>query len=240
MGSVSEPTITQEIVDPPADPGEHESASTSASHPSRALFLLVVAGHSTPAEFVCPSSSDSPDDLRNRENDSEGGLPESAAQPGKNRFQFRGYPYMSYGYQLPYARRGKPRATMDVRMPVNSDKGPFFMAGTEDGNTRTTNDIYSGVTELPSGGDFNDLEEILKIGSERWRPYNSQNHNGEGQNVLFVDSHVEFIKRPLAGVGYDNIFTYQTSWNDPLETYLGEIPENLYGPLSNTDSVIVP
>jgi len=93
---------------------------------------------------------------------------------------------------------------------------------------------------LPSGGDFDNQDLILRIGSERWRPYNSQNHNGEGQNVLFVDSHVAFIKRPLAGVGYDNIYTYQMSWTNPLDVFLGDIPEDEIGPLSNTDSVIVP
>ncbi len=240
MGSAEEPTITQEVVDPPANQNEHESDSTSASHPSRAMFLLVIAGHSTPGEFICPSSADGADDLRNRESDSEGGLAQSAAQPGKNRFEFRGYPYMSYGYQLPYARRGKPRGTMDVRMPVNADKGPFFTADAEHSGSRTTADIESGVTELPDEGDFDDEELILRIGSERWRPYNSQNHNGEGQNVLFVDSHVEFIKRPLAGVGYDNIYTYQDSWTEPMSVYRGVIPADRYGPLSNTDSVIVP
>jgi prepilin-type N-terminal cleavage/methylation domain-containing protein/prepilin-type processing-associated H-X9-DG protein len=240
MGSTSEPTITQEVVDPGMGGDPHESESTTASHPSRSMFLLVVAGHSTPAEFVCPSSADNSDDLRNRGSDSEV-PPESAAQPGKNRFDFRGYPYMSYGYQLPYARRAKPRATLDVRMAVNADKGPFFMGGSEDsGDTKTTPDVYSGVNVLPSGGDFDQEDRILKIGAERWRPYNSQNHNGEGQNVLFVDSHVEFIKKPLAGVGYDNIYTHQMDWTDPMQTYKGEIPRNLAGPLCNTDSVIVP
>jgi len=240
MGSSQEPTITQEVVDPPANAQEHESDSTSASHPTRAMFLLVIAGHSTPGEFICPSSADSPDDLRNRGTDSEGSLDQSAAQPGKNRFEFRGYPYVSYGYQLPYARRGKPRGTLDVRMPVNADKGPFFMADEEDQGTKTTPDVESGVDTLPSGGDFDDRDDILRIGSERWRPYNSQNHNGEGQNVLFVDSHVEFIKRPLAGVGYDNIYTYQFSWTDWKGIYLGTIPGDFFGPLCNTDSVIVP
>ena len=238
MGSAKQPTITQEVVDPPAN-DDNESDSTTASHPTRALFLLVIAGFSTAGEFVCPSSADGADDLRNRENDSTSG-DEQAAQPGKNRFEFRGYPYMSYGYQLPYARRGKPRGTMDVRMAVNADKGPFFMADAEDPGTKTTADDYSGVTVLPRDGDFGDQDLILRIGSERWRPYNSQNHNGEGQNVLYVDSHVDFVKRPLAGVGYDNIYTYQETWTDPLDVFLGLRPEDFIGPLSNTDSVIVP
>ena len=235
MGSVAGPTITQET-------GWNKDSNTyeytDESHPSRALFLLVIAGQSTPAEFICPSSSDMADDLRNRESDSTQGS-ETAAQPGKNRFDFRGYPYLSYGFQMPYARRGKPRATSDVRMPINSDKGPYFTAAAEDSGSRTTADMESGV-QVPSGGDFSDVEKVLRLSTEKWRPYNSQNHNGEGQNVLFVDSHVEFMKKPIAGVAYDNIYTMQESWDDALDSYLGQRPEDQFGPGTNTDAVIVP
>jgi len=36
---------------------------------------------------------------------------------------------------------------------------------------------------------------------------NSNNHGGDGQNVLYVDGHVEFHASPFAGVKRDNIFT---------------------------------
>jgi len=65
------------------------------------LFLLIVAGQSTPGQFICPSAGDTEDDLRNRGTDAAVGT-ESAGQPGKNRFDFRGYPYLSYAYQVPY------------------------------------------------------------------------------------------------------------------------------------------
>ncbi len=220
------------------------TTSPTANHPSRSNFLLVIAGQSTPGQFICPSSGDSEDDLRNRGSDSTQGN-ESAAQPGINRFDFRGYPFMSYGYQMPFARRGKPRQTLDVRMVLNADKGPYFTAGSGTGSTQTTPDIAVTGNGAPQAGQFGgSTEAILKVSNDRWRPYNSQNHNGEGQNALFVDGHAEFLRKPIVGVNNDNIYTYQIAFVDPngANILLGGDPgedENV-GPLTQTDSVIIP
>ena len=49
-------------------------------------------------------------------------------------------------------------------------------------------------------------------------------HQGEGQNVLFMDSHVEFEKRSFCGIEEDNIYTMQPSTDAPsdLEITKGE------------------
>jgi len=216
--------------------------SSSASHPSRSLFLLVVGGQSTPGQFVCPSATDTEDDLRNRGTDAPGATNgEAAAQPGKNRFDFRGYPYLSYSYQFPYSRRARPRPSLDARMPVGADKGPFFTAGASDASTQTTSDAASTTlaTNMWTSKAYSD---ILKLSNDDWRPYNSQNHNGEGQNVLYVDDHVEFQRRPIVGVNNDNIYTTITSYQDPKAALVGmaDQPNDTKGPAINTDSFLVP
>ena len=204
----------------------------SNTHPSRSLFLLVIGGGSSPKQFICPSSGDTEDPLRN-----VAGSVETAAQPGVNRFDFIGYPHLSYGYQLPYGTKGKPRNGMDSRMPLSADKGPYFeSAGTDASNGRTL-DQERNSAYTPSFGVS--AEEVLKLPTERWRPYNSRNHNGEGEEILFVDSHVEFLQKPIAGVNYDNIYTVQTGYN-LLQCMQGEKPDDLIGPWTNTDTVIVP
>jgi len=50
---------------------------------------------------------------------------------------------------------------------------------------------YSGTTEQAKAG-------------------NSISHQSEGQNVLFLDSHVEFAKRSYCSLEDDNIFTRST------------------------------
>jgi hypothetical protein len=46
--------------------------------------------------------------------------------------------------------------------------------------------------------------------TEQTRHGNTWSHQGDGQNVLFLDSHVNFEKRPYCSVDDDNIYTY---WN---------------------------
>jgi prepilin-type processing-associated H-X9-DG protein len=56
---------------------------------------------------------------------------------------------------------------------------------------------------------------------------NSNNHDGDGQNVLFGDGHVEFLQNPFVGVQRDNIFTNQK----------GQV---VASPVNATDSVLLP
>jgi len=65
---------------------------------------------------------------------------------------------------------------------------------------------------------------------ERIRNAVSENHGGAGQNVLYLDSHVEWVERPTVGVRQDNIFLVEG-----LLEYRGdEVPS---GP---TDSFLLP
>jgi len=53
----------------------------------------------------------------------------------------------------------------------------------------------------------------------RWRPFNSPNHggrgNGEGQNVLFANGGVSFVRIPAVGIDNDNIYTVMyDEWNE--------------------------
>jgi prepilin-type processing-associated H-X9-DG protein len=56
---------------------------------------------------------------------------------------------------------------------------------------------------LPDVAPFNGTAEQALNG-------NALAHQGDGQNVLFVDSHVGFEKRAFCSVGDDNIYT---SWD---------------------------
>ena len=203
------------------------------THPSRSMFLLIIRGQSTPGQFTCPSSGDTQDPLRNF----LGGVggTEKAAQPGYNRFDFYSYAAMSYGYQSPFARRGKPREALDVRMPINADKGPYFDMG-DPASWQRPDQLAVGMNPPQ----FGTAQETLRTDNDAWRPYNSRNHNGEGQAVLFIDGHVEFVKRPIVGVNNDNIYTIQNQDRTFLGSMEGLIPNDGYGPLTESDSVIIP
>jgi prepilin-type processing-associated H-X9-DG protein len=215
----------------PLTPGEE-----SRVHPSRALFMPVTDGTCTAKQFICPNSKDAEDDLRNG-----AGSTARAAQPGVNRFDFRGYGNLSYGYQLPFGPHARPSEKLDPRMAIMADKGPFFEAGTP-----TAGGVVPDkpVASLPPGmaitlPGLTSADALMKAVPSAWRPYNSRNHGGEGQNVLFMDGHVEFLKRPIVGVDNDNIYTQQGGLTREA-ILLGRSPQDLQGPLTETDSIIVP
>jgi prepilin-type N-terminal cleavage/methylation domain-containing protein len=217
--------------------------ATNKSHPSRSLFLLVVGGQQTTGQMICPSSSDQEDDMRNR-GAYANPAPESAARAGKTRFDFQGYNKLSYSYQLPYGRRGRPRESMDSRMPVSADKGPYFQAMVSNGEwvAGDSKDERSGVLVPSSWG--TDPVVIIKKSNEEWRPYNSGNHNQEGQTILYVDGHADFTKKPIEGINKDNIYTANDgNYQQQLNSLLGVVPSgpsDKFAPLTQTDSFLIP
>lgn len=215
-------------------PPDEMPRGLSNVHPSRSLFLLVTDSSCSPGQFVCPSTRDSEDDLRNPDG--------SPSQPGINRFDFRGYPYLSYGCQLPFGSNARPNENIDPSMPLIADRGPCFEAGTPIAGGIRVPDAARGSpgAEIvgPAPGTA-DPQKLLQLPNTEWEPFNSPNHGGEGQNVLFQDGHAEFVKKPIAGVDGDNIYTTQADFS-LLGILLGRQPADFVGPLTNTDSVIVP
>ena len=161
-----------------------------------------------------------------------------------NRFDFKGYTSLSYGYQLPYGRKAKPKEGLDARQPINADKGPFFDAGTTSTGNGTTPDARNTQAAPTVTQVGNTDDAILKADTDKWRPFNSRNHNQEGQNLLFIDGSVRFEKKPIVGVNSDNIYTQMTDY-----TFRGSLLGNFalgnnamsgQGPRTDTDSMIVP
>lgn len=216
------------------------TALATSSHPSRSLFMLIIGGQSTPGQFICPSSGDQEDSLRNFAGT------ETAAQPGRNRFDFIGWTALSYGYQMPYGKRAKPNTKLDVRMALAADKSPWAVAGTQNTTDRHTPDAPNTGLDLPTNWGT-DAAAILRRSNDDWRPYNSQNHNGEGEEILYADSHADFSKRPIAGVNNDNIYTAAgpsaTAFGQQYMYMLGQAPSatgDNFSPITNTDSFLVP
>lgn len=229
MGTTESLRISQETT---------KAISPKAGNPSRSLFMLIIGGQATPAQMVCLSSGDIEDDLRNYGPDSkDGGV--TAAQPGRNRFDFAGYDRLSYGYQLPFGPKALPNTRRDVRMALLADKGPYYAAGGEGlAGSRTRRDALFGAP-LPA---WSDAAAAQRSSSNENRPFNSANHNGEGQNICYFDGHADFSKRPIAGVNNDNIYTLASGKQNGLDYLIGMIPkaDETVGPVVNTDSFLVP
>ncbi|MBN1964947.1 MAG: prepilin-type N-terminal cleavage/methylation domain-containing protein [Anaerolineae bacterium] len=178
------------------------------------IWRLVQDGTESPKAIICPSSDDEPYEVNN---------PELVLDVAE-------WKQCSYGYQVPYGERGTPSNDRHQEMALAADKGP-----------------YGASLDGPHTADLSGSAPTLAVTAppDDWRPWNSLNHGGfeegEGQNVLYGDAHVDWHFKPLAGVMDDNIYT---SWADATgaDRTGGLLPVATGGtvPFSNTDSLIYP
>jgi len=128
-------------------------------------------------------------------------------------YNFRGLRNISYGYQVPFGPFDtRASENVDTRMALMADRGPYARTG----------------GELPKKLD-------LTTPPRKWQAFNSGNHggrgSGEGQNVLFADAHVSFLKTPIVGVDHDNIYTLMTENATIIGRFEGALP--IGGTISN-------
>lgn len=182
----------------------------SADSNSRNLFLAVRLKSITPEILICPEANDSLAGL----SDHLTGKPYYDFNVGNGGYRNK----LSYSYHLQFRDRdastkGYPLGmTSDTRMAVLADRNPFLE--------------YPGPP-VDSGWAAN----FLPPGSGT----NSPNHNGRGQNVGFLDGHVEWFNRPTAGPNEDNIYTIWAG----TEKQNGTITETSM-PQGDLDSFLVP
>lgn len=159
-----------------------------------ALFLLIRTQDIGSEVFTCPSS--------NAEKDNYGGSTNSAL----NRVSFTnvtsasGASNLSYSVAEPY-----PTTTaVGAGYKWNNSLSPEF-ALMADMNPGTA---PAGQDNVAQTFDDTTPQATLKQG-------NSNNHNKDGQNVLFGDGHVDFVTTPRAGIQKDNIYAAYTTAGSP-------------------------
>jgi prepilin-type processing-associated H-X9-DG protein len=160
----------------PSDPDGPKPNDVSA-----ALFLLLRTQEITTEVFTCPSSNAEKWDLGGGSNTALN-WSNWAGRDGIRK-------HLSYSYQNPY-----PDDDAVVRKFVlnNSVSAEFAVAA----------DINPGTE--------GDGQNVLAVGTTSatrdMKQANSRNHDGDGQNVLYGDGHVEFQSSPFCGVQRDNIY----------------------------------
>jgi prepilin-type N-terminal cleavage/methylation domain-containing protein/prepilin-type processing-associated H-X9-DG protein len=164
---------------------------------SAALFLLLRTQEITSEVFTCPSS--------NAEKWDFGGGSNTAL----NWSNWNGYSSgnagsiqrsLSYSYQDPYPS-------------VDAVSSGFKLNNSISAEFAVCSDINPGWTGSLGGGGTNDnvLLVTSTSSSKDMKFGNSNNHDKDGQNVLYGDGHVEFQSNPFCGVQRDNIFARRNS-----------------------------
>ncbi len=195
------------------------------------FYLLVKYAEVTPKQFVCKGESDTREftfaDLGT--NAGTAGLtltdawdfgPGGAANPT--------YEYCSYSYHHPFSNYALT-TTHEPTMAVAADRNPWMTDPDDRG------------TEL-GFGHFMPDEDGVGGTSEQARVGNTDAHQLEGQNVLFLDSHVGMEKRSYCGTEQDNIYTVaiNNAVQNTLPYYTGNVFNGLtQKPSTRKDSYLV-
>ncbi len=146
-----------------------------------AMFLLLRTEDITSEVFVCPSS--------NAERDDFGGAKDGPASRS-NFTDLR--KNLSYSLNNPYPNKSALE---------NKDK-PAIWNFSMSADYALAADLNPGTTD-----GRNVLGLTIASPSSEMRKANSTNHEGDGQNVLYGDGHVEFQNNPFCGTQRDNIYT---------------------------------
>jgi prepilin-type N-terminal cleavage/methylation domain-containing protein len=101
--------------------------------------------------------------------------------------------HCSYSYHQPFSLYALTTSS-EPGMAVASDRNPWI-----DCPAAAAEDFSTFVPDIPP--QFNGTAEQAKRG-------NSPSHQKDGQQVLFMDMHVEFAKRAYCAIEDDNIYTY--------------------------------
>lgn len=194
------------------------------------LFLLVRTQQISPEVFICPSDTDRVADTFMR-----GGTQRTRLQCG-NFGDVKAN--LSYGYAVPYGNASLTNNT-NPEFAVAADKGPGVDAGTPQNYN-----VYQNTSVTAPTAD----QKLM----------NSPNHDRDGQNVLYIDGHVDWQDTQFCGLRHNAIYVPDIAdkaagemtrvWvslgtGDPAQMANASQPQTdpkKCRPCNNTDTVILP
>jgi prepilin-type N-terminal cleavage/methylation domain-containing protein/prepilin-type processing-associated H-X9-DG protein len=156
--------------DKPGPPG--------ANNVCASIFLLLKTQDLTSEVFICPSSQGERDTFESK--------------TSQDRSNFTGQtgtvvPNLTYSYIVPFPSQVAMDAGFKLNYTLTSD---FAIAA----------DINPGNKPTGTAGQQDNIKGVdPKSARKDMSDGNSNNHNGDGQNVLYADGHAEFQTSPFAG-----------------------------------------
>ncbi|MDI6448877.1 type II secretion system protein [Anaerobaca lacustris] len=183
------------------------------------FFLLVKYAEVTPKSFVCKGDTGTNEWQLAQETTVTTGFEmidawDFGATPRDN---------CSYSYHLPFGQYALTTSS-EPGLAVASERNPWLPSPA--GAAGVFGDF------MPDVRPFTGTTETALKG-------NAASHQGEGQNVLFLDAHVEFARRAFCSLEDDNIFT--RSRNATTGDPLGTMPaySTTFAPMNRKDSLLV-
>jgi prepilin-type N-terminal cleavage/methylation domain-containing protein len=189
------------------DPFQQTTIPNTINNVPEAYFLLLRTQELTAAVFTCPSANQAPDNYG-------GGTLTPQAQINFTSLSGN----LSYSFANPYP----DKAASDSGFKMVQGMEPTFVLAA---------DMNPGTI----GGNDNVLLPSTSSSANQMKSGNSNNHNKDGQNVLYADSHVDFQNNPFVGCSRDNIYTRGGA------AFGTQVGQDLVGaPYQVNDSVLLP
>jgi prepilin-type processing-associated H-X9-DG protein len=156
-----------------------------------------------------------------------GSEPGAIAKSVKANSNFPGIEYLSYSMQNPYG--GKDALMTGFKWNVTLAADFALVADLNPGETATRLRLA-------------DTQPAANARRAMKSPANSPNHNGEGQNVLYADAHVEWRTDPFAGA---EITAGTNTWRDNIYTARSAADQQTGGkiyapPFDSYDNILLP
>jgi prepilin-type N-terminal cleavage/methylation domain-containing protein/prepilin-type processing-associated H-X9-DG protein len=190
-----------------------DTAYVGVNNIPASLFLLCRTQDISPEVFTCPSSNATKDDF--------GG----GANTAQNRGNFSSMANnLSYSYANPFASTTAQGAGYRLTTSLSPD---FAVAGDMNPGTGPAN--LNSIANVRSSSP-----------SSQMRLGNTNNHDRDGQNVLYGDGHVEFVQSPFAGISRDNIYNVSDSVTATAGQSLLTSVTVVGSPADANDSVLLP
>ena len=193
--------------------GVQQDGSSGQASISSCFYLLVKYAEVTPKSFLCKGDSGVSEFKPSDYNAGDRDLIDL--------WDFGGNPteHCSYSYHMPFGLYALTTSS-EPGMAVAADRNPWQNSPGAEGK------VFPGIPPYdPDGG-----KEAITTG-------NAIQHQGDAQNVLFLDIHVTAEKRPFCGINDDNIYTYWDGGDirKGLPPVIGTEPKNRMDSLLVTD-----
>ena len=205
---------------------------------SSCFYLLVKFTEVTPKQFICKGESSSK--VKPFKASDYAPLMED-----EECWDFGGAPYTdptkhySYSYHIPFNQFALSTASSEPAMAVAADRNPWLDVHIPFSTLQTDWSHF-----VPRSQDTTPLPEEIK----KYQKGNTRAHQRDGQNVLYMDSHVSFEKVSYCGISWkdrnDNIYTSITASDVergacPLQNFQSMLTYPVPVPTMNKDSILV-
>jgi prepilin-type N-terminal cleavage/methylation domain-containing protein len=188
---------------------------------SSCFYLLVKYAEVTPKSFVCKGDAGTTEFKLSERTD----VPTNFELIDAWDFgpPVDAYKHCSYAYHIPFGLYALTTSS-EPGFAVAADRNPWI------------------ISPAAAAADFS----LFRPDIAPWNGSNEQARNGnaiahqsDGQNALFLDTHVEFAKRSYCSIEDDNVYTQsaQPQTGDPLGTM--PVPSNSLEPMNRKDSLLV-